>query len=542
MARGKLNTDTIYNNKYSGFIIYFTVLSILAFLLNDLFAKTQGVGPIYEIIRGSPAFKESWFSIITFCFGAFYGANFISLFDRMKRHQGVVILIASVIFIAVYYTHIISLRPVIFFSGLIVSVVVCYIMREKVIGKYKFPIATLLLSILVVSSVAIAFLNFALSKMSSISSSFWYFMLLIAFCYVFYKFAIYELKRSMFVVGPGRSGKTVFMIGCHEQKKKEGKIIGLPSEELRQALVDYFYKGVWPPQTPEGELLDYYFSYEYGGFFGKQITIKALDFSGKHIKKHSKEIIEYLENKSKNNKIIGKIYDILENYRKPALEPPEKIAKGIYGANKLIFIIDGAEIGGSVDQNKYINFYLEIIKIMPSKPYHVVVSKADKFYENWGTYLFSWNNVPGPESFKLTEFLINRYKLEWARQKSKFEKSGDTINLSDGKNFLSLKLDNGKKKINLTINNRGIDEFDVKTENNELKIYGLTDKDYENLKSHVKNRNIPFFKDIERYAEDVIPVAIFQVGSVGDSGKPYLTEYNEVKLFGYDKVLEVLEK
>jgi hypothetical protein len=83
--------------------------------------------------------------------------------------------------------------------------------------------------------------------------------------------------------------------------------------------------------------------------------------------------------------------------------------------------------------------------------------------------LFSWNDVPG-NSNELRKFL-NRYDIE-LEEKAKFEKidNGTTINVSTKNNSISLRLNNEKTKVNLTIDYDKTHEFIARMTNGSLKI------------------------------------------------------------------------
>ncbi len=92
-------------------------------------------------------------------------------------------------------------------------------------------------------------------------------------------------------------------------------------------------------------------------------------------------------------------------------------------------------------------------------------------------YLFSWDNVPGKDNGKLIEYLEQKYGVDWVRT-AKIEKiDNNEIRVATEKNFLSLRLNNEKTKVTLTINNVRTDEFIVKIENSKLNIYKDTKQD-----------------------------------------------------------------
>jgi len=86
--------------------------------------------------------------------------------------------------------------------------------------------------------------------------------------------------------------------------------------------------------------------------------------------------------------------------------------------------------------------------------------------------LFNWEKVPGNDSNRLIEFLIQYLDVNWLSV-DKINKSDDgkTISISDEKNSISLKLNNKKSRAYLKVNNQNTTEFIVKKEKDELKVY-----------------------------------------------------------------------
>jgi len=94
-----------------------------------------------------------------------------------------------------------------------------------------------------------------------------------------------------------------------------------------------------------------------------------------------------------------------------------------------------------------------------------------------GAYFFSWENVPGNDSKRLIEFLMQNFKIEWIKAAIiKKNDDGKTIRITNEPNFLSLTLNNEKNNVNLEINDVRTDEFIVKKENGELNIYNGVNK------------------------------------------------------------------
>ncbi len=89
-----------------------------------------------------------------------------------------------------------------------------------------------------------------------------------------------------------------------------------------------------------------------------------------------------------------------------------------------------------------------------------------------GKYLFSWDEIPGNDSVRLKDFLKQRYNIDWVKA-SKIEKIGDgkTVKVFGEKNYLSLRLNNEKTKLNLKIDDGRTDEFIASSMNGKLNIY-----------------------------------------------------------------------
>jgi uncharacterized membrane protein (DUF106 family) len=85
---------------------------------------------------------------------------------------------------------------------------------------------------------------------------------------------------------------------------------------------------------------------------------------------------------------------------------------------------------------------------------------------------FSWNDTPINDSNKLITFLEKTQSVEWVKN-AKIEKSSNdsVITVSDGKNFFTLSLNDGKTKVILKTDSNRTQEFDAIMENNKLNIY-----------------------------------------------------------------------
>lgn len=101
-------------------------------------------------------------------------------------------------------------------------------------------------------------------------------------------------------------------------------------------------------------------------------------------------------------------------------------------------------------------------------------------------YLFNWDNIPGKDDGKLIEHLEQKYGVDWVRT-AKIEKTNEyEIRIFTEKNFLSLKLNNEKTKVTLTINNVITDEFIAKIENSKVNIYTDVEQEKQDVRRGVK--------------------------------------------------------
>lgn len=374
----KLKFSEIYSKYYVG--IYFIILCIIAIFLNDLFIEAKENGYVNKA-NLPDGIKEIWYFFITFIFGGFYGANVITLLDKKKRVQGTLILIASLI-IAYLYFYIIDNRPVIFVLGLLLTAIIGLKLKTIKIEEkdgvktenIKYDKAALIASCPAILFVGLTYLNYLLGILIQISNFniykiFGYLILTLAFSFVFYKFMKYELRSTnIFVVGPGKSGKTVFLCGCYMQALNNKKLIGFPSTDFFKD-IKILNDGIFPDKTfiPREDKL----TYESGFLLTKDVVLSAFDYDGNILEDDLKvnRILDYIGRKRKDPKLAPVKDDLVEN-----------IADKIYSADKLIFIIDPDRIGNE----GYVLNYGRIREAIPKK-YYLVITKADEIFdtEEW---------------------------------------------------------------------------------------------------------------------------------------------------------------
>lgn len=529
----KLKLSEIYSKYYVG--IYFIMLCIIAIFLIELFkdAKLNGfitTGKLPDNI------KEIWYFFITFIFGGFYGANVITLLDKKKRVQGTLILIASLI-IAYKYSYIVTLRPEIFGLGLLLTGIIGLItktikMEEEddiKITNIKYYTAAQIASYLAILFVGLTYLNYLLGIQISnfnINNIVKYLILTVAFSFVFYKFMTYEIGSiNIFIVGPGNSGKTVFLCGCCQVARDNNKLTGLPSGDLSKN-IRKLYGGDWPPRNV-GTRSDK-FTYESGFLFVKDVVLCALDYEGQVLENKKVIVLDYLRRKIDNPELIP------NQNADEKIRTAEQIADGIYSADKLIFIIDPENIRNEC--------------------------------------LFSWDEIPGNVSERLLNFLKEKFSIDWIGT-SNIEKidNGKTIKVSTEKNFLLLKLNDENTKLNLKIDDGRSEELIAKKENNTLNIYRnenyfdiymdiisafpkkyylvitKADKifetenwwtlDYEELKEKVLEETKSWDMAVTMIMPKIVIPTFFRVMN----GKPFVMK-NKFTIKGFDKILEIMGK
>ncbi len=89
-----------------------------------------------------------------------------------------------------------------------------------------------------------------------------------------------------------------------------------------------------------------------------------------------------------------------------------------------------------------------------------------------GEYLFAWDEIPGNDNERLTDYLKEDVGIDWAkRAKIEKTKDGRMVRIFTEKNSLTLRLNDEKTKVVLKIDNDRNEELIVRIENGELNIY-----------------------------------------------------------------------
>ena len=137
-------------------------------------------------------------------------------------------------------------------------------------------------------------------------------------------------------------------------------------------------------------------------------------------------------------------------------------------------------------------------------------------YKKKERYLFSWDNVPGIDSDKLSKYLKDYHDISWA-ESEEFDKSDDgkTIRIfKDEHSSAEITVDEAEENATLKISDGGIHNLTVKKENGKLNIYKERDKD-EFYKTEMQTFNELQRKHKARkrkYEKYLDPNLIFKIG------------------------------
>lgn len=103
-----------------------------------------------------------------------------------------------------------------------------------------------------------------------------------------------------------------------------------------------------------------------------------------------------------------------------------------------------------------------------------------------GKFLFTWDKIPGEDNEKLLKYLQQNYNIGWLKTAT-VEKIDNTIRIFTEKKSLSVRLNDKKSKLVLTIADEQIDEFDVRQENEKLNVYAIGKLEREEILNALTN-------------------------------------------------------
>ncbi len=110
--------------------------------------------------------------------------------------------------------------------------------------------------------------------------------------------------------------------------------------------------------------------------------------------------------------------------------------------------------------------------VAPTKLY-IDMSNIFTYMENGGTYLFNWNNIPGNDSKRLINHLLDNLKIDWVKNATINKNNDDkVITVTEGENSVELKLNEKENKVVLKISGGKTYEYILKERKGALKVYG----------------------------------------------------------------------
>lgn len=136
---------------------------------------------------------------------------------------------------------------------------------------------------------------------------------------------------------------------------------------------------------------------------------------------------------------------------------------------------------------------------------------------NDSAYVFGWDDISESDLAKLGEFLKEKFSLKWS-EPIKVEKidNGNTIKISNISDSIIVSLDSDKSKARLTINNKLLCSFAVKTENGKIMICDFptyqSDWDYLSDELYLLDLilNLNFLNDVTKNS-NLIPIVVDNV-------------------------------
>lgn len=167
----------------------------------------------------------------------------------------------------------------------------------------------------------------------------------------------------------------------------------------------------------------------------------------------------------------------------------------------------------------------------------------EKFIESG--YLFSWDDVPGEDNIKLKNFLARRFGIDWV-ETARIEKidDGKTIRIYFEQNFLTLKLDDKKTKIDIGINDPRTYEFivsykfNLKIENDKLNVFDTGENQNQIRTIHAFESKLVPLQKIYGEIGRGSGVDIYRSGLIFKAMEEHLRNYfkKEKELFDWDDI------
>lgn len=155
-----------------------------------------------------------------------------------------------------------------------------------------------------------------------------------------------------------------------------------------------------------------------------------------------------------------------------------------------------------IDKEERYNLFITVDKLLQGnyiEKAKALQVKQSAYYQYKKKFLFCWDD----KNIKLKKFLRN---VNWVKT-AKIDRLDDkTIQIKKNLKFISLKLNDEKTKVNMTIDGIRTDEFFVRQENGKLQIYK------KNLEisddKTILLLNLLYEKDKGKFTEFLIPIVV----------------------------------
>jgi len=368
--------------------------------------------------------------LITFIAGLYLGSFSLMLIDEYKRFQSIIFFIA-LIYIT-YYIYIGNIFPNINWInnvsilgiGALIGILIGGgkdLLNDK--KELKFQKASNNLTFISIFFILFAvvgnYFPFLLNNdISEINIKNFIEDLVIAIPFIFFlgAFLTYTAKSpKIFILGPEKSGKSLFLAGCYLQALKINKSVPTHANTDLLKLIESLHRELGDEDTwfeRTNVPTDYYFMFKTGSFFPKKVFLKTLDYPGIYLE----NINEYLEEEGNT--------DPEDEFERQLAQ----IVQEILNSEKLLFIIDAQKFP-HFDQMG-IRYFINILRILQEKgnviDSYIIMTKCDIFLEEYKD-----------KSGKKEDFIID-YNNFKNFMKQKFEKNvilSSLINESFGASF-----------------------------------------------------------------------------------------------------------
>lgn len=182
------------------------------------------------------------------------------------------------------------------------------------------------------------------------------------------QFIKYDAENNFFVLGPRRSGKSLFLIGAYiealEQEESRSHNAPLqPSQDLME-MVDGLnrQRSQWVVDATEtGQIKRLYFRYTQGAVFPMNVEISTIDYAGEYLGRLPDGLLGTMD---------GDMDDVLES-----------LVTGVEMADTLVFVLDVERFVN--DESLEISEYFSIIQQAEKKEILLVATKADLLAEEF---------------------------------------------------------------------------------------------------------------------------------------------------------------